>query len=108
MPQASAKYSSSPEPNSSTERMIDAIGQLTAPQKTATRAMAAANCAGMPNIGPTVQPSTAPMNMVGTISPPLKPKPIVTAVKIIFSRKPHVGALPSPRAEAMTSVPMPL
>ena len=108
MPQASAKYSSSPEPNSSTDRMIDAIGQFTAPQNTATSAIADANCAGMPSSGPTVQPRTAPMNIVGTISPPLKPKPMVTAVKTIFHKKPQVGALPSPRVEAMMSVPMPL
>ena len=35
---------------------------------------------------PRTQPSVAPINNVGTISPPLKPHPIVIAVKIIFNR----------------------
>ena len=71
------------EPKSSTLRIIDAIGQLTAPQNIATSAIAAAKPAGMPSTGPSTQPSVAPMKKVGTISPPLKPKPMVTAVKTI-------------------------
>mgnify|MGYP003318293619 CR=1 FL=1 len=42
IPQARAKYISSEEPNISTLRIIDAMGQFTAPQNTATSAIAAA------------------------------------------------------------------
>ena len=76
-----------PDPNSSTESSTEASGQFTAPQKVATRQIAAANCAGTPRTGPIRQPNVAPIKKVGTISPPLKPADKVTAVKIIFNRK---------------------
>ena len=98
---------SSDEPNISTLRMIDAIGQLTAPQNTAMSAIAAAKPAGISRAGPMTQPSVAPIKKVGTISPPLKPQPIVTAVNTIFHRNAQSGHSP-PIAFATTLVPAPL
>ena len=59
------------EPKSSTESRIEASGQLTAPQNTHTRPIAAAKPAGMPSRPPTAQPKVAPTKKQGTTSPPL-------------------------------------
>ena len=97
-----------PEPKSSTARMTEATGQLTAPQKSATSPTAAAKPAGMPRSGPRTQPSVAPMKKVGTTSPPRKPQPSVTAVKRSFSAKARGSASPAVTAREMTAVPAPL
>ena len=56
---------------------------------------AAAQRAGEnPKIFPTTEPKAAPTHRVGTISPPLKPAPRVTAVKSIFRRKASPAASP--------------
>ena len=87
---------------------MDATGQFTAPQKSATRPTAAAKPAGMPSSGPSTQPSVAPMKKVGTTSPPRKPQPRVTAVNSSLSTKAAGRASPSVMARAMTAVPAPL
>ena len=48
--------------------------------------MAAARPLGIPMRGPTTEPKEAPMNSAGTISPPLKPAAMETAVNRIFRR----------------------
>ena len=47
-----------------------------------------------PMICAAVQPRVEPMNIVGTISPPRNPEPIVTAVKIILSKNANPNASP--------------
>ena len=74
------------EPKSSTDRITEASGQLTAPQNVPTRPTQAANSGGIPRRGPSKQPNVDPMKNVGTISPPLKPTDSVTAVKRILRR----------------------
>ena len=64
-----------PAPKSSTLRMMEAMGQFTAPQNTATMPTAAPKLAGTPSRPPMKQPKVAPMKNEGMISPPLKPQP---------------------------------
>ena len=87
---------------------MEATGQLTAPQNTATSPRAAPKEAGMPKSGPTTQPKVAPTKNEGTTSPPLNPAESVTAVKRIFKRKAAGRALPCSTAAVMISIPAPL
>jgi len=83
------------------------MGQLVAPQNTAAMAIAPPKPWGIPSRGPTVVPKAAPVKRTGTISPPRKPEPRVTAVKRIFSRK--ASGMVSPASMArMTASPAPL
>ena len=95
-----------PAPNISIERIREVSGQLVTPQKMLTIPHAAHNPIGSPKIGAKKLPSVAPINNVGTISPPLNPPPRVTAVKIIFSKKTyHAHWVKKPAL--ITSVPAP-
>ena len=51
-------------------RKMEARGQFTTPQNRAIMEMAAPKAGSRPSSGPTAQPKVAPMNKVGTISPP--------------------------------------
>lgn len=102
-----AKYSRSPEPNSSTLRMMEASGQFTAPQNTDTSPIAAPKPAGRPSQPAATQPKAAPTKKEGTTSPPLKPHPMVMAVKSSFHTHAHGSACPA-MARPMTSMPAPL
>ena len=62
---------------------------------------------GSPKIGPARVPKAQPVNSTGTISPPRKPAPRVTAVKAIFSRKAWGMVSPASRRR-MTKSPAPL
>ena len=84
------------------------MGQFTTEQKSATMPTAAAKRASSPISGENAQPRVAPMNIVGTISPPLNPQPMVTAVKIILSKNAAGCALPSSTAFSITFIPAPL
>lgn len=70
---------------------MEATGQFTTPQKSATRPIAAPNDGSSPKKPAAVQPKVAPIKKVGTISPPLKPVFIVMAVKA-FSEQRLPGA----------------
>ena len=61
---------------------------------------------GSPNIAERKLPSVAPTNKVGTISPPLKPPPRVTAVNNIFKRNTY-HALRVVKLEAIIGAPAP-
>src|SRR6185437_14309850 len=65
----------------------DAIGVLAAPANTATKPMPARRDGGSGRIPERAFPSVAPMKKRGVTSPPLKPAPRVTAVKISFTAK---------------------
>ena len=68
------------------------MGQFTAPQNTATSPTAAAKAGGRPSSPPNTQPKVAPTKNDGTTSPPLKPQPMVTAVKAgIETSQPQPG-----------------
>ena len=90
------------------ERIIEAIGQFTTQQKRQTRPIAAPSLGSRPKRGAATQPKVAPTKKVGTISPPLKPKPIVTAVKRSLSKKAKGSALPSRIALSAIFIPAPL
>ena len=83
------------------------MGQFTAPQNTATIPSAAPKLAGMPSSPPIKHPNVAPIKKAGTISPPLKPQPMVRAVNTIFKAQAQGTAAP-PMAAVITSVPAPL
>ena len=68
-------------------RQMDASGLLVQPQNSATMPSAAPSCGGRPSSGAATQPNVAPVKKIGTISPPLKPAPRVSAVNSIFKRK---------------------
>ena len=68
-------------------RQMDASGLLVQPQNSATMPSAAPSCGGRPSSGAATQPNVAPVKRIGTISPPLKPAPRVSAVNSIFKRK---------------------
>ena len=87
---------------------MEATGQFTTPQKSATRPIAAPNDGSSPKKPAAVQPKVAPIKKVGTISPPLKPVFIVMAVKSIFRAKASGCALPFSKAVTITSTPAPL
>ena len=95
-------------PKSSTLSRIVAMGQFVTPQNSAAMPMAAPNAGLRPTSSASVPPSVAPMNSVGTISPPLKPAPIVMEVKIILSRNASGRTTPSSKMRSMTSIPPPL
>ena len=56
--------------------------------------------------GAATQPKVAPVKKMGTISPPLKPAPKVSAVNSIFSRNAYGTASPL-MAASMTAAPAP-
>ena len=66
---------------------------------------AAENPAGAPVASPSEQPSSAPMENMGMISPPLKPKPSTSTVSPAFTAKSAGAALP---ASAPRRRPMPV
>ena len=68
------------------EEHLDAIGQLVTPTKQAIIPHAVHSSYGSPKNFANAPPKVAPITNVGTISPPLKPPPIATAVKRIFIR----------------------
>ena len=84
----------------------DASGQFVTPQNSATIPIAAHSEGEMWNTCPNTHPNVAPTKKDGTISPPLKPPPSVTAVKSIFNRKAYQSASP-PTARPIVSAPMP-
>ena len=88
-------------------KKTDATGQFTAPQNRHTSPTAAAKPGSSPSSPPKTQPNVAPIKNVGTISPPLKPALIVTAVKIIFSKNANGAASPF-MAFSMMFIPAPL
>ena len=108
MPQASAKYTRSVEPKSSMLRTMDATGQLTAPQNTQMSPIAAAKPAGMASSEPMTLQRVAPLKKVGTTSPPLKPQPMVIAVRMSFQKKASGFACPSSMARLIIFMPAPL
>jgi len=83
------------------------MGQFTAPQNTATSPTAAAKAGGRPSSPPNTQPKVAPTKNDGTTSPPLKPQPMVTAVKASFQSHAQLSACPV-MARSITSMPAPL
>ena len=107
MAHAIAKYKRSPVPNSSILKNTEAMGQFTTPQNTATNPMAAPKPAGSPSTPPSTQPKQAPTKKEGTTSPPLKPKPMVTAVNSSFQSHAHGSACPL-MARSTISIPAPL
>ena len=64
----------------------DVIGQLVTPQNSEIMPTAVHSDGSKPVRLPNRHPKVAPMKKDGTISPPLKPAPRVSAVKMIFSR----------------------
>ena len=64
----------------------DVIGQLVTPQNSEIMPTAVHSDGSKPVRLPNRHPNVAPMKKDGTISPPLKPAPRVSAVKMIFSR----------------------
>ena len=85
-----------------------ASGQLTTPQNRAISPTAAPKAGSSPSSGATAQPNVAPMKKVGTISPPRKPAPSVSAVNSIFSRKAKGVSTRPASAAAMPALPAPL
>ncbi len=69
---------------------------------------AAPNAGSSPIRSDSAPPIVAPMNSVGTISPPLNPAPIVTAVKRIFSRNASGRTSPDTKTRSITEMPPPL
>ena len=94
-------------PKSSILRNSEVRGQFTTPQKKQTIPRAAANPGSIPMRPPATQPNVAPTKNDGTISPPLKPQPIVMAVNSAFRRKAAGWASPF-NALAMIFIPVPL
>ena len=70
----------------------DVIGQLVTPQNSEIIPTAAHSDGSKPVRLPNRHPKVAPMKKDGTISPPLKPAPRVSAVKMIFSRNASAGS----------------
>ena len=73
--------------NNSKDNNIDVIGQLVTPQKSPAMHRAAHIEVGIPSKDPSVQPRVEPITKAGIISPPLKPQPMVSAVRISFMIK---------------------
>lgn len=63
----------------------DVIGQLVTPQNSEIMPTAAHSDGSKPVRLPNRHPKVAPMKKDGTISPPLKPAPRVSAVKMILA-----------------------
>ena len=74
-------------PKSSNPINSEVIGQFVTPQKTEIIPTAEQRDGENPKIWPNKQPNVAPTKNEGTISPPLKPEPMVIAVKIILRKK---------------------
>jgi len=72
---------------SSRASRIEVRGKFVTPQNTETSPRAAPKAGESPRREETAQPKVALVKKPGTISPPLKPAPRVTVVKMIFSRK---------------------
>ena len=82
------------------------MGQLVTPQKAATVPTAPPKEGASPRKGATTQPKVAPQAKVGTISPPRKPAPKVTAVKRSLARKAQGStSAPPPVMAASTRLP---
>ena len=94
-------------PNNSIPRKIALIKLLVAQQNKPIKPSAAAKPGSNPKIPPKKQPKVAPIQKVGTISPPLKPAAKVITVKMIFKIKSYQYALPD-IALIATSIPEPL
>ena len=73
-------------PNSSKLIKSYVIGQFVTPQKTLIIPIAVQSDGEKSVIVPNKHPKAAPVKNEGTISPPLNPAPIVSAVKTIFNR----------------------
>lgn len=85
----------------------DVIGQLVTPQNSEIMPTAVHSDGSKPVRLPNRHPKVAPMKKDGTISPPLKPAPRVSAVKMIFSR--NASGLTEPSILLwMTLIPVPL
>ena len=82
------------------------MGQFVTPQNTETMPMAAHSGALAPVRMANRQPNVAPVKNEGTISPPLKPAPMVSAVKRIFKRKANAAVSPC-KARSMIFMPGP-
>src|SRR5699024_9471738 len=91
-------------PNSSAARINEVSGQFVTPQNSATIPTDALNDGEISAICPNRQPNVAPTKNEGTISPPLKPPPSVTAVKSILAKHAYHTTLP---AIASVIVPVP-
>ena len=73
--------------NISKAKNAEAKGQFVTPQKSAVIPIAAPKSAGSPKSNAAAPPKVAPINKVGTISPPLKPAATQMQVKRIFKAK---------------------
>ena len=93
-------------PKSSAVRKSVATGQFTTEQNRAAMAAAAAKPGSRPRSGPTAQPKVAPINRVGTISPPLKPTPTHRAVRRSFTAKAQ-GSVSPATARSIMCAPAP-
>ena len=85
-----------------------ASGQFVTPQNSAAMPTAAPNAGLMPSTSASAPPIVAPMNSVGTISPPLNPAPIVTTVNRIFKRNASGRTAPDSNTRSITAMPPPL
>lgn len=82
-------------PNNSNAIIRAETGQLVTPTNKAARPQAAHKDGANPAAIPTTHPKEAPMDMVGTISPPLNPAPRTMAVNTISKERfPSLPALP--------------
>ena len=75
-----SKYCMISSPKSSKPMIMEAIGAFVTPQKSEIIPIAAQKEGGRPTKEANRQPNVAPIVKDGTISPPLKPAPIVMAV----------------------------
>ncbi len=83
------------------------IGQFVTPQNSDVIPTAVQRVGEKPDRLPNRQPNDAPMQNDGTISPPLKPAPRVSAVKNIFKRNASGLTVPSMHF-SMIFIPVPL
>ena len=87
--------------------MSVAMRQLVHPQNTLARPTAAAKPAGSPRRGPIQQPNAAPIQKLGTTSPPLNPKLAVITVSTSFSIQSQGRISPLSTAGTMMDIPVP-
>lgn len=87
MTQAMAAYIPQEIPKSSIAIKQQAIGVFAEAENTATNPIPARRLTGSGKTRESALPSVAPMKNSGVTSPPLKPKPNVTAVRKILSKK---------------------
>ena len=85
--QTNIKYGSAESPNSSIPRKTALTRLFVTQLNKPTNPSAAAKPTSNPKAPPRTQPKVAPMQNVGTISPPLKPAARVMAVNAIFKAK---------------------